>query len=145
MEQIRDVPFQGTIHYLLFYSLILETSVTSVNYGIVIDAGSSSSKVYLFQWPPHDGDPSKLLKIMPLTDELDDPLTSKVEPGERERGTERERERVVQCSIIQESQHLLMSPRKPLSLSYLSWNLPEATFLFRSITTPPSTSCAPLV
>ena len=75
--------------------------MASINYGIVIDAGSSSSKVYLFQWPPHDGDPSKLLKIKPLMDELDDPLTSKVEPGEngREggrdggRGRERERER----------------------------------------------------
>ena len=69
--------------------------MASINYGIVIDAGSSSSKVYLFQWPPHDGDPTKLLKIKPLTDELDDPLTSKVEPGEdgrKERG-ERERER----------------------------------------------------
>jgi Golgi nucleoside diphosphatase len=60
--------------------------VASVNYGIVIDAGSSSSKVYLFQWPTHDGDPTKLLKIKPLTDELDDPLTSKVEPGEHVRG-----------------------------------------------------------
>ena len=63
--------------------------MASINYGIVIDAGSSSSKVYLFQWPTHDGDPTKLLKIKPLTDELDDPLTSKVEPGEY--GRERER------------------------------------------------------
>ena len=65
--------------------------MVSVNYGIVIDAGSSSSKVYLFQWPPHNGDPTKLLKIKPVTDELDDPLTSKVEPGIK--GGERERER----------------------------------------------------
>ena len=67
--------------------------MASINYGIVIDAGSSSSKVYLFQWPTHDGDPTKLLKIKPLTDELDDPLTSKVEPGEHggsEGGKERE-------------------------------------------------------
>ena len=67
-----------------------ETPEATVNYGIVIDAGSSSSKVYLFQWPPHDGDPTKLLKIKPLTDELDDPLTRKVEPGKRERERERE-------------------------------------------------------
>ena len=66
--------------------------MASINYGIVIDAGSSSSKVYLFQWPTHDGDPTKLLKIKPLTDELDDPLTSKVEPGEHGRERERERE-----------------------------------------------------
>ena len=77
--------------------------MASINYGIVIDAGSSSSKIYLFQWPTHDGDPTKLLKIKPLTDELDDPLTSKVEPGEygreRERGREggRKRRSMILC------------------------------------------------
>lgn len=52
------------------------------SYGIVVDAGSSSSKVHLFQWPPHDGDPAKLLAIKPLVDELGDSLVKKVEPGE---------------------------------------------------------------
>ena len=51
------------------------------NYGIVIDAGSSSSKLQLFQWPPHDGNPTKLLNIEFLSDELGDPLFKKVEPG----------------------------------------------------------------
>lgn len=51
------------------------------NYGIVVDAGSSSSKIHLFQWPPHDGDPAKLLTIKPLTDEFGDPRIKKVEPG----------------------------------------------------------------
>ncbi len=55
--------------------------VTERNYGVVIDAGSSSSKLHLFQWPPHDGDPTKLLTIKPLVDELGDPLMKKVEPG----------------------------------------------------------------
>lgn len=50
-------------------------------YGIVVDAGSSSSKVHLFQWPLHDGDPTKLLTIKPLVDEFGDPRIKKVEPG----------------------------------------------------------------
>ena len=76
------------IHWVtcLFYHACTTAAVgaaviPSINYGIVIDAGSSSSKVYLFQWPTHDGDPTKLLKIEPLTDELDDSLIKKVEPG----------------------------------------------------------------
>ena len=53
------------------------------NYGVVIDAGSSGSKVYIFHWPPHDGDPEKLLKIQYLLDPYDVPYTKKVQPGER--------------------------------------------------------------
>ena len=48
---------------------------------MVIDAGSSSNKLHLFQWPQHDGDPSKLLAIKPLVDDLGKPFTMKVEPG----------------------------------------------------------------
>ena len=55
--------------------------IRSHNYGIVIDAGSSGSKVQLFHWPQHDGDPSKLLKIDPLADVYGSPLLMKVEPG----------------------------------------------------------------
>ena len=72
------------MYYLFNHTLTTAVSgavIPSINYGIVIDAGSSSSKVYLFQWPTHDGDPTKLLKIEPLTDELDDSLIKKVEPG----------------------------------------------------------------
>ena len=56
-------------------------TVEQRNYGIVVDAGSSSSKIHLFQWPLHDGDPDKLLTIKPVVDELGDPRIKKVEPG----------------------------------------------------------------
>lgn len=56
-------------------------AVEQRNYGVVVDAGSSSSKVHLFQWPLHDGDPDKLLTIKPVVDELGDPCMKKVEPG----------------------------------------------------------------
>ncbi len=55
------------------------------SYGIVVDAGSSSSKVHLFEWPLHDGDPAKLLTIKPVVNEFGEPRTKKVEPGEVQR------------------------------------------------------------
>lgn len=51
------------------------------SYGVIIDAGSSGSKVHIYHWPPHEGDPSKLLHIQPLTDSFGVPLMKKVEPG----------------------------------------------------------------
>ena len=57
------------------------TGLSTHNYGVIIDAGSSGSKVQLFHWPPHNGDPAKLLQIESLTDEFGAPLMMKTEPG----------------------------------------------------------------
>jgi len=67
------------------FSPTAHQDLSSHSYAIVIDAGSSSSKVHLFHWPPHNGDPQSLLDINPLTDEYGDPLNKKVEPGKRTR------------------------------------------------------------
>lgn len=58
-----------------------QSGLSTHNYAVVIDAGSSGSKVQLFHWPPHNGDPAKLLQIESLTDELGAPLMMKTEPG----------------------------------------------------------------
>ena len=50
-------------------------------YAIVVDAGSSGSRAYLYFWPPHTGNPRDLLKISPLTDESGEPLVKKATPG----------------------------------------------------------------
>ena len=50
------------------------------NYAVVIDAGSSGSRVLIYHWPKHDGDASHLLKIDQLF-EKGAPLVKKVEPG----------------------------------------------------------------
>ena len=50
------------------------------NFAVVIDAGSSGSRVLIYHWPKHDGDPSHLLKIDQLF-EKGAPLVKKVEPG----------------------------------------------------------------
>ena len=57
------------------------TGLNVYSYGIVIDAGSSSSKVQLYRWPPHNGNPASLLLIEPISDEYGLPLRKKIEPG----------------------------------------------------------------
>lgn len=51
------------------------------HYAIVVDAGSSGSRAYLYQWPDHSCDPNQLLKISPLTDQTNEPLVKSVSPG----------------------------------------------------------------
>ena len=50
---------------------------------MVVDAGSSGSRAYLYSWPTHSGRRHELLKIEPLTDRGGDgrPKYKKVKPG----------------------------------------------------------------
>ncbi|XP_067139618.1 ectonucleoside triphosphate diphosphohydrolase 4-like [Centruroides vittatus] len=52
-----------------------------LEYAIVIDAGSSGSRVYIYVWPPHNGNLEHLLDIHQLTDEFNRPLVKKITPG----------------------------------------------------------------
>ena len=49
------------------------------HYAIVVDAGSSGSRAYLYHWPEENT--SDLLKITPLTDHKNEPLVKSVSPG----------------------------------------------------------------
>jgi ectonucleoside triphosphate diphosphohydrolase 4 len=51
------------------------------HYAIVVDAGSSGSRAYLYHWPTHSGNAQELLKINPLTDDGGEPLVKSVSPG----------------------------------------------------------------
>jgi len=53
----------------------------NVRYGIVIDCGSSGSRVYVYIWPPHSGNPKDLLSIQQLKDQYNQPVVKKVTPG----------------------------------------------------------------
>ena len=55
-------------------------SIQERNFAVVIDAGSSGSRVFIYHWPKHDGDPSHLLKIDQLF-KNGAPVIKKVEPG----------------------------------------------------------------
>ncbi|XP_065882910.1 ectonucleoside triphosphate diphosphohydrolase 7-like isoform X2 [Dysidea avara] len=60
---------------------IIPENLIEHNFAVVIDAGSSGSRVFIYHWPKHDGDPSHLLKIDQLFDVNGVPVVKKVEPG----------------------------------------------------------------
>ncbi|XP_053548515.1 ectonucleoside triphosphate diphosphohydrolase 7 isoform X2 [Bombina bombina] len=52
-----------------------------LNYGIVVDCGSSGSRVFVYFWPPHNGDPHDLLDIKQMRDRSSKPVVKKIRPG----------------------------------------------------------------
>ena len=53
------------------------------HYGIVIDCGSSGSRVFLYYWPQHNGNPDDLLKIKQMKTPDGNPVRMKIKPGKR--------------------------------------------------------------
>ena len=61
-------------------------SEPELHYAVVMDAGSSGTRAYLYTWPQHTGDPHQLLKISPLLQvsflnqiyNIDKPMTCKI-------------------------------------------------------------------
>ena len=51
------------------------------HYGIVVDCGSSGSRVFIYYWPPHNGNPDELLKIKQMKDSRGNPVRMKIKPG----------------------------------------------------------------
>ncbi|XP_030637358.1 ectonucleoside triphosphate diphosphohydrolase 7-like [Chanos chanos] len=53
----------------------------ALNYGIVVDCGSSGSRVFVYYWPPHNGNPHTLLDIRQMRDHDRNPVVKKIKPG----------------------------------------------------------------
>eukprot|EP00123_Amoebidium_parasiticum_P009323 comp19396_c1_seq1/m.22437 comp19396_c1_seq1/g.22437 ORF comp19396_c1_seq1/g.22437 comp19396_c1_seq1/m.22437 type:complete len:695 (-) comp19396_c1_seq1:148-2232(-) len=51
------------------------------NYGLLVDAGSSGSRLYIYTWPEHTGRPDELLQMTAHVDARGEALVMKVEPG----------------------------------------------------------------
>uniref|UniRef100_A0A3P9LH66 nucleoside-triphosphate phosphatase n=1 Tax=Oryzias latipes TaxID=8090 RepID=A0A3P9LH66_ORYLA len=53
----------------------------ALNYGIVVDCGSSGSRVFVYYWPPHNGNPHTLLDIRQMRGRDYKPVVKKIKPG----------------------------------------------------------------
>ncbi len=62
-------------------SVSLHSDKSTFHYGVVVDCGSSGSRVYIYYWPPHSGNVHELLKLHQMTDNGDDPVRLKIKPG----------------------------------------------------------------
>lgn len=51
------------------------------HYGLVIDCGSSGSRVFIYYWPPHNGNTDELLQIKQMKDSRGNPVRMKIKPG----------------------------------------------------------------
>ena len=60
----------------------LHTDKTVFHYGIVIDCGSSGSRVFIYYWPPHSGNPHELLKLHQMMDHDNHPVRMRIKPGD---------------------------------------------------------------
>lgn len=54
----------------------------ALNYGVMVDCGSSGSRVFVYYWPPHNGNPHTLLDIRQMKDRDHRPVVKKIKPGE---------------------------------------------------------------
>ncbi len=54
----------------------------ALRYGVVVDCGSSGSRVYVYFWPPHSGNPRELLGVQPMRDDKGELVVKKIEPGD---------------------------------------------------------------
>ncbi|XP_010871012.1 LOW QUALITY PROTEIN: ectonucleoside triphosphate diphosphohydrolase 7 [Esox lucius] len=69
--------------YLSIVETMEATDVNNaaLNYGIVVDCGSSGSRVFVYYWPPHNGNPHTLLDIRQMRDLNRKPVVKKIKPG----------------------------------------------------------------
>ncbi|XP_031805524.1 ectonucleoside triphosphate diphosphohydrolase 4 isoform X4 [Sarcophilus harrisii] len=68
-----------------------DTSNPHINYGIVVDCGSSGSRIFVYCWPRHNGNPHDLLDIRQMRDKNRKPVVMKIKPGISEFATSPEK------------------------------------------------------
>ncbi|XP_059910836.1 ectonucleoside triphosphate diphosphohydrolase 4 isoform X3 [Gadus macrocephalus] len=68
-----------------------DTSNPTLNYGLVVDCGSSGSRVFVYCWPRHNGNPHELLDIRQMRDQHRKPVVMKIKPGISELATSPEK------------------------------------------------------
>ncbi|KAM9312873.1 ectonucleoside triphosphate diphosphohydrolase 4 [Gastrophryne carolinensis] len=64
-----------------------DTNNPHLNYGVVIDCGSSGSRIFVYCWPRHNGNPHDLLDIKQMRDQNRKTVVMKIKPGISELAT----------------------------------------------------------
>ncbi|TSO88111.1 Ectonucleoside triphosphate diphosphohydrolase 4 [Bagarius yarrelli] len=87
----QNIWFQNK-HYHRHLSRVTDTEATdttnpNLNYGVVVDCGSSGSRVFVYTWPRHNGNPHDLLDIRQMRDQNRKPVVMKIKPGISEYAT----------------------------------------------------------
>ena len=81
----RDATLEHDQHPLARkkFSVAIATDVSNMElrYGVVIDCGSSGSRVYVYFWPPHNGNARELLNIQHMRDTEGAQVVKKITPG----------------------------------------------------------------
>uniref|UniRef100_A0A3B5LX14 nucleoside-triphosphate phosphatase n=1 Tax=Xiphophorus couchianus TaxID=32473 RepID=A0A3B5LX14_9TELE len=77
------IMFGFSFRYLSLEESMEATDIlnSALNYGIVVDCGSSGSRVFVYYWPPHNGNPHTLLDIRQMRDSDSQPVVKKIKPG----------------------------------------------------------------
>lgn len=88
-ERRDDFPTKTSVRLLRYLSIAESMEATNVlnpalNYGIVVDCGSSGSRVFVYYWPPHNGNPHTLLDIRQMRGRDYKPVVKKIKPGEEQ-------------------------------------------------------------
>uniref|UniRef100_A0A8C3QXZ7 nucleoside-triphosphate phosphatase n=1 Tax=Cyanoderma ruficeps TaxID=181631 RepID=A0A8C3QXZ7_9PASS len=58
-----------------------DTRDAALSYGLVVDCGSSGSRLFVYCWPRHNGNPKDLLDIQQMRDSNSNPVVMKIKPG----------------------------------------------------------------
>ncbi|XP_062988546.1 ectonucleoside triphosphate diphosphohydrolase 7 [Elgaria multicarinata webbii] len=58
-----------------------DTKDPTLSYGVVVDCGSSGSRVFVYFWPPHNKNLHDLLDIRQMRDHSSEPVVKKIKPG----------------------------------------------------------------
>ncbi|KAG8435465.1 hypothetical protein GDO86_013412 [Hymenochirus boettgeri] len=95
-----------------------DTKDPKLNYGIVIDCGSSGSRVFVYFWPPHNGNPHDLLDIKQMRDRGSKPVVKKIKPG------------ISTMALTSEKASDYMNPLLSFAASYIPKNKHKETPLY---------------
>ncbi|XP_067326767.1 ectonucleoside triphosphate diphosphohydrolase 4 isoform X1 [Anolis sagrei] len=113
LRQITVIGLLAAAFFLLYYSVLkynghrdkkmhrylarvtdteaTDTSNPKLNYGIMVDCGSSGSRIFVYWWPRHNGNPHDLLDIKQMRDKNRQPVVMKIKPGISEFATSPEK------------------------------------------------------